>query len=317
MTLGHLPAADAALLRRWLTALGLLASAEELVRRGDDAACSTSLIAADSACEAVLGILGTWSALSLKQEPTYNGLMGRAIDAASQAGSSLNVGLLADLRTTRATRNTAMHHGATATAAQAALACQCARRLLDVLPAVSTRFGALQPGAGIVTAIASLINAPDLAEQFALGERALAAGEAVEAADAASRAHSALLYRLDPPMGREHPGPLSPFDLRELGRGRRYIEGLGESVVELQGWVNASALGLEPVKYRKLRKTLGLHLQFAGGTDAIRREQVPTLEASRLALVTVAEMAFRLWQLGGLLEGTQKEVIQSRYGNRS
>jgi hypothetical protein len=311
------PATDAALLRRWLTALGLLASAEELVRRGDDAACSTSLIAADSACEAVLGVLGTWSALSLKPEPKYHELLERAIDAAKKAASPLNVGLLADLRTTHATRNTVMHHGATATATQAALACQCARRLLDVLPVVSTTFGVLQPGAGIVSAIASLINAPALTAQLALGERALAAGQALETADAASRAHTALLSRLDPPIGRRHPGRLSPSDGKELGRTRRYIEDLGETVAELQGWMSAAAMGLEPVTYRRLRRTLGLHVRYLGGNDSIRRAQEPTLAESRLALVTVAEMAFRLWQLGGLLEGTEDDVRKVRYGLQS
>lgn len=312
-----LAAPDAALLRRWLTALGLLASAEELTRRGDEAACSTALVAADSACEAVLGILGTWSALALKPEPKYHELLERAIDATNQAGTAMTVGLLSDLRTTRATRNTVMHHGATATPAQAALACQSARRLLDALPAVSASFGALQSGSGIVTAIASLFTAPEVTEQLVLGERALSAGDAVGAADAAVRAHTALLFRLDPPIGSRDPVRLSPFDGKELGRTRKYIEELGETVAELQGWVSAAAMGLGPVTYRRLRKTLGYHAQFIGGNDAIRREQEPTLEEARQALITVAEMSFRVWQQGGLLEGSQHDVVIARYGIRS
>lgn len=287
------------------------------MRRGDDAACSTSLIAADSACEAVLGILGTWSTLSLKPEPKYHELLDRAMDATTKAGSPLDLGLLADLRTTRATRNTVMHHGATAAAAQAALACQCARRLLDILPAVSTSFGMLQPGSGIVTAIASLLTAPEVTEQLTLGENALAEGQAIEAADAAARAHTALLFRLDPTIGSRRPGRLSPFDGKELGRTRKYIEELGETVAELQGWVSASALGMAPVTYRRLRKTLGYHAQFIGGNDLIRREKEPTIEEARLALVTVAEMAFRLMQIGALLEGTERDVIMARHGGPS
>lgn len=69
MALPNAPATDGDLLRRWLTALGLLATAEALSPRGDDASSSTALIAGDAACEALLGVLGSWSTLSLKPEP--------------------------------------------------------------------------------------------------------------------------------------------------------------------------------------------------------------------------------------------------------
>lgn len=156
--------------------------------------------------------------------------------------------------------------------------------------------------------------APQLTEQLVLGEAAVASGQAEDAADAAARAHSELLFRLDPPIGKDHPGRLSPFEGKELGRTRRYIEELGETVAELQGWVSASALGMDPVTYRRLRTTMGVHVQYMGGNDSIRRKREPTLDEARWALTTVAEMAFRLWQLGGLVEGTQEDVVNARYG---
>ena len=303
---------DAALLRRWLTALGLLHAAEELAGRGDDAGSSTALIAADSACETLLGILGSWSPKPLPREPKFEELVTRAADAASTAGHPIPVALLSDLRSSHARRNMVVHHGGTATGADAALAADCARKLTELLPKVGTGFGELPPGAGVVSGIASLISAPDLAAHLHAGEAALVAGDAAGVADEAARAFTAILGRLEPSMQTDRRHDHS-FALREFGNARRAVEELYKSIDAIEGWVLALALGMTPASYRRLRRVIGMHIRYLGGNDSIHRGTEPNLAEARWALVIVAETAFRMWQLGGLIEGTQDDVMAARY----
>jgi hypothetical protein len=311
------PAPDPSVIRRWLTALGLLVTAEELLERGDDAASSTALIAADSACETLLGVIGSWSTKPLPREPKYEELIDRAADALSKARRRLAVALTADLRTSHATRNTVMHHGATATVAQAQLASRCARRLADLLPAVSSHFGALPAGSGFVSAIAAMVNAPDVSTQLLAGEEAVRKRDASATADAAARALAAMIRRLDPPISIDDYGyrRMASWDTKNTERAVvERLEGLGKTMAEVQGWVAASALGLHPVEVRRLREVIGRHTWYLGSSEAdVRRVSEPTLDQARAALFQVAELVFRNWELGGLIEGTEEEFIARRY----
>ncbi len=306
------PRPDAALLRRWLTAIGLLHAAEEVARRGDDASCSTALIAADSACETLLAILGAWSPKPLPREPRFEDLVTRAVDAAATAGHPIPAALLSDLRASHARRNTVVHHGGTATPADAALGADCARRALELLPVVGSGFGVLPPGGGAAAAIASLLDAPDLADHLLAGEAAVAADDPATAADEAARAFTAIVLRLEPPMrtDRRHAGA---FDLRDLGNARRAVDEIYKSVDAIEGWVLALALGMAPASYGRLRRVIGTHVRYMAGNDAIYRGAPPSVAEARWALGVVAETAFRMWQLGGLIEGTQEDVFAARY----
>ena len=303
------------LLRRWLTALGLVATAEQVVRRGDDAASSTALIAADSAAETLLGVIGGWTDESLPPEPKYHQVMERARRALEAAGLRLPPALQQDLRSVHALRNAVIHHGTSAPASEALLACQATRQLLDLMPAVSAHFVALPPGGGVVTAIAALLNAPDLTAQLNAGEAALANHNATEAADAVTRAHTALLSRLEPPLGNP-PEELWFTDKRALGKAGDYIDALSKSLAQIQGWVVASAVGMHPAAYRRLQDTMGTHIRYFGGNDRVARRMEPSLDDARWALTQVAEMAFRLREQGALLEGTSDDVMEHRYGFR-
>lgn len=302
-------------LRRWLTALGLIATAEDVVRRGDDAASSTALIAADSAAETLLGVMGGWTVDSLPLEPKYHQVMDRARHALEAAGLRLPPALQQDLRSVHALRNAVVHHGALAPASEALLACRAARQLLDLMPAVSAHFVAMPAGGGVVTAIASLLDAPDLTAHLAAGEAALATGDATGAADAVARAHTELLFRLEPPLG-SPPRDMFYTDKRALGKAGDYMDGLGKSLAQIQGWVLASAVGMHPAAYRRLQITMGGHIQYVGGNDRIARSVVPSLDDARWALTQVAEMAFRLLEQGSLQQGTRDDIFERRHGFR-
>ncbi len=292
--------------------MGLLATAEELVRRGDDAASSMALIAADSAAETVLGVIGGWTEGSLPPEPKYHQVMERARHALEAAGVPLPLALQQGLRSAHALRNSVVHHGALAPASEALLACRAARQLLDLMPAMSAHFVGLPAGGGVVKAIAALIDAPDLTIQLEAGEDGLAMGDASGAADAVARAHTALLFRLEPPIGGP-PRELSYRDKRSLEAVGEYIDGLGKSLAQVQGWVLASAVGMRPVAYRRLQNTMGIHIRYLGGNDQVSRDVEPSIEDARWALTQVAEMAFRLWEQGALQQGTWDDVFERRH----
>ena len=301
------------LLRRWLTAIGLLGTAEELLGHQDDAASSTALIAADSATETLLGIIGSWADGSLPREPKYDQIIERASRALRAAGKDLPPALQQDLRSVHLLRNAVVHHGALGPASEASLACRVARELLDLVSAVSAQLPTFPAGGGILHAIAAVLDAPDLTEQLLAGVAALTEGKATEAADAAARAHTMLLFRMDPPVG-EPPREVGPGDKRTLGRVGDYIDGLGKSLTQVQGWVLASAVGLHPTSYRRLQRTMGRHIRYIGGNDRILRDAQPSLSDARWALTQVAEMAFRLREQGALIEGTEDAVFRRRHG---
>lgn len=306
---------SSSVLRRWLTALGLIATAEELVRRGDDTASSTALIAADSAVETLLGVMGGWTDESLPLEPKYHQVMERARRALEVAGLRLPPALQQDLRSVHALRNSVVHHGALAPASEALLACRAARHLLELMPLMSAYFVAMPTGGGVVTAIASLLDAPDLTAQLTAGEAALAGGDATGAADAVARAHTALLRRLEPPLG-SPPRDMGFTDKRALGKAGDYIESLRKSLAQIQGWVLASAVGMRPAAYRRLQITMGTHIQYVGGNDRIARGVDPSLDDARWALTQVAEMAFRLLEQGSIQQGTWDDIFERRHGLR-
>ena len=176
--------------------------------------------------------------------------------------------------------------------------------------------GGLRPAAGwagIVTGIAALMNAPELTEQLRLGEAAATQGDATAAADAAARAHTELLLRLDPPVTGQRYPPLWAQEKQELGRAGDYIAYLAKSLGRVQGWVLASALGMSPATYGRFEGITGDHIQFLGGNDMVIRRTEPTVDDARWAVVQVAEMAFRLWELGTLIEGTWDDVIRRQH----
>jgi hypothetical protein len=310
---------DRLLVRRWLTALGLVATAEEVARRGDDAGNATALIAADSASETVLGIIGSWPPpfVPMPPEPKYHQVLDRAHAAMSSVGG-LSPALRTNLRSTHGLRNSVVHHGAVAPAREARLACESARHLLGLLPSVSTAYVALAPGAGIVAGIAALLDAPDLTEQLTLGEQAVGASDATAAADAAARAHAFLLDRLDPPLsGGFVVRPLGPFEKQEWGRVGEVLDDVDVSLSRIKGWVAASAVGVHPTAYRRFQWITGDHVQYMDGSVQVHRPEEPSLADARWAVTQVAEMAFRLREAGALLEGTDADVRDQRMQYRS
>lgn len=307
---------DVGLIRRWLTALGLLATAEQVVGRGDEASASLALIAADAAAEVVLGIIGQWAPPGSRTKhgaPTFHDLILDAAAALDNAGG-MPPGLRSHLEAAHGARTQLVHHGAPATAAHAQGACRAARQLLDLLPNVAAAFSAMPAGAGIVAGIVSLLDAPELTAQLLAGEEALPAGDAVAAADAAARAHAQLLLRLEPRLGGDLPDVFWMTERDALGhRLEAYLKALGKTVGRLQGWALASAVGLPPATYRRFRLIAGEHTGLLGGDDSVWRSAPPSIDDARWAVVAVAEMAFRLWELGSLAEGTDAQVHNRRW----
>ena len=311
---GHAAKPHTALLRRWLTAIALLGPAEELAARNDDVSGAAALVAADAACETLLGILASLSlAHESKDGDKFRALIRRASEAMDGSGLSMPPGLLADLWLDALQRNAVVHDGATSPPQQAALACANARQLLDLLPAVSAHFKALPSSAGIAHAVAALVNAPELASLLVESEDRLHEGDAGGAADAIAEARTHVLYRLDPPLTGRHRRFTSGLRVDQQQREViEAIEGLREGQSRIQGWVIALALGVHPTTYRRLVDTVGENLPTMGSMRNVLRARPPALDDARWAVSEMAGMVFRLWLAGALMEGTSNEVFARR-----
>jgi hypothetical protein len=171
---------------------------------------------------------------------------------------------------------------------------------------------------GIVGAIAKMVDAPDVTEQLILGEDAVGNGNASATADAAARALAAMVGRLDPPISMDEYlyRRMPSWDQKGTNPAViKRLEDLGSRMAEIQGWVAAAALGLHPVEYRRLRQVIGRHTWYLGSTEAeVRRESEPTFDEARTALTQVAELVFRTWELGSLIEGSPDEIFAYRQG---
>ncbi len=301
------PLADA--LVRWLTALSLVQTAESLILREADVSAAVALIGADAAIESTLALIAAGSNKAPKRD-NFDDLIDRARDA-DQAAEFVDPPTISAARAAHTQRNAVVHHGATATRSDALRATRTARALLEALPKVSNGFGAVPPGSGVASGVAALIRRPDIGDQLRLGDEAIIEDRPDDAADAAGRAFYRSFYFTTPPLepetvrretGRFH-APYDDYDRRIL---RDDIEGIRQRVNQAMPWLLAPSLGLQPTEYVRLTGLFGYYIQYATyphGSDTFLRETPPSAGDARWAVERVAQVIFRLWETGALVEG--------------
>jgi hypothetical protein len=301
------PEPDRVAVRRWLSAIGLLDTAEGLAARGSDA---ESLIVSQAAAETALGLIAGLGPKQVALGVRWDPLVDAATTALNAIGMSFPPGLLSQLNTCQALRNGVVHRGSVAPPNEARASLVVTRRLLDLLPAIGSGFGALPPGAGLAGAVAALINAPEVQDQLRVAEEAVGGERPADAADAAARALGRALARTAPRLI----GPrISP---RDVATGMPVLrDALDQSrarLSELEQWVVAAVLGIRPRDFARLRGIVGDRISLAGGADTVHRTANPSLADAAWAVRQVAEIVYRLQETGALIEGSIEELRETR-----
>jgi hypothetical protein len=284
-------ASDPIAIRQWVATVSLLLEAEEASARGSSVDRAVSLIAADTASEAALGLCSSRVAEPAKGEG-FGVYLSRAKGVAK-----LNDRLVREIESVHKLRNNVVHHGAEATADDVARAIASARELLDdYVPRVLKQTRALGRGSGICDAVASLVSDHPVADHLRAAGASLAKRDATAAVEHAARTFS---------QARVHTKPSLPVGSR--GSPREYListamgktrtdYGFGElskSIERLERWVYPLALGLSPAEYEWLVDTLP-HTIPGGDRVHWLSKARPDLPTARRAVEQVAILVLRL-----------------------
>ena len=304
---------DRIALRRWLAAVGLLDSAEGLAARGSG---SEALIVCQAGAETALGLLAGWAPDALPSQPKWDALVGAARQAMVIAGAIFPQ-TRAQINSAQTLRNGAVHRGAAVPLDEARAALSATRELVELLPIVSAHFKALPPGAGIAGAVAELVDAPEIQAELRAAENHLRAENVEEAADSAARVLEFALGRAEPRIGGTDEMavniafmhfPSSPMP-RDLVRSLQQMDG---RISDLERWVLAAILGIRPPDFARLQDIVGWRTVFMDGHEQIQRAAPPSLAETEWAVRQVAELVYRLQEVGALIEGDATEVWKRR-----
>src|SRR5258708_27517722 len=142
------PERDPDHLVRWLGIMSLITSAEQLLERGGSVWPALSIVSADAAIEAMLGMI----AVSTDDKEQFQQLYDRARQALRERGLDLPPGLDVRIQTAHRFRNTGLHLGSEVPASIARNAIKTARALRAFVRDQSEEL-ALIDDAGLVPAI--------------------------------------------------------------------------------------------------------------------------------------------------------------------
>jgi len=313
------------IVRRWLTAVALRASAADVASRGSPVEAAGSLVAADAASETVLGILADLSGDAPAPKESHEGLIKLARQTAAKAGASIPAEVMRAVRVAHGDRNHVVHHGQEPGPRMVDEALRGADGLLEVLAEALPALRVVPSGAGVASAVAALIDAPELAGQLRAAEAAVAAGDVREALKACSIGHEMLLHRALPPVksSRDHRGGrFWRGDRPELREVEARVESHDERLSPLERWLVPMALGTSPADYDRFRNVVGWSFQTFGGWQhglpgdpgdpkVERTEPLPSVSEARWALGELTRMVLRLWEMRALAEGDDEAVFEA------
>jgi hypothetical protein len=294
---------DAVTIRRWLTALSLASSAEDLSARLSSVTAAAALVSADTASEAIMGILADFSGQPSGKRDAHEDLLGRSQDMATQAGSPMTPTLVRSIRLTHSRRNAIVHQGDEAAPRDVEEGLIVVRELLAVLAASIPFLTQLSAGSGVLTAVSTLVDAPELAERLASADEVRDWRTALEHA---SVALAMALGRVVPPLGgtrRTH--------MPRLDRDRALDEAFdvtNRRISRLDAWLVPMALGMVPVDYQRLVESIGGATETLDGKWHPRVSKDATEADSRWILDELARVVFRLWEMRSLVGGDRAQV---------
>jgi hypothetical protein len=274
-----------------------------------------ALVTADTASEAILGLLAADGAKPLAESARWEDVLAAAANA-TQSQGGIPAALAAKLRSAHRLRNMAIHHGSEPAPAAAQRAIKAARELLDLSTSRSSLLRAFG-SAGPVRAVAKLVGVERLSEPLREAADALGRGDAVATIDGAAIALDRALRLVDPPL-RPADTPYN-WSLRSMLRIRdgevnhaigELRKGINNAIKAeaaktrlLESWVIALGIGLSPRELARLTRILG-QPEITGADETTNRpvitvrrqdEAVLDLAGAEAALLAVADIVFRLW----------------------
>jgi hypothetical protein len=296
---------------RWLAAVGLTATAEDIARVDTAETNAMALLGAHAACEALLGLLAGVQRHTGPKEVFFWQLLEEAKKKVNTPKAKVRIepDMADDLDAMHQIRNAFVHASNTVSAVEAERAISNARRLLELVPAKLAVPWRLPAGAGLGTAVAEVISVE------AVGMWLRHADDMQrQRRDRPELATDGLARALDAALIRTHPAVLNDESSRGVQRNLLYIAATGgrnweaeetqAQIDRLYQWVLPLALGTSPVAYQRLRDVVGRAEVLAAGVGPCRvfrpEGAVPSMEAVRGATSQTAEIIFRLWAMGSL-----------------
>jgi hypothetical protein len=176
---------DPELLARWIAIGQLLASADELRSRHAGAWPGLALVTADTANEAVLGLIAASGSNPPEERDSFDQVYSAALSALRERELDIPQSMRTRIQQSHRARNSAVHLGVDPVARLADTAIRTAPELRAL--AVEA-LDVLRPfhGSGPVGAVAELVGLQSVSEPLREAERLLAEGSLADAADQTS-----------------------------------------------------------------------------------------------------------------------------------
>lgn len=299
-TVGRRDDVDPDILARWIGITSLIASASSLATRGAGAWPRLALIGADTAIEAILGLLATEGPTPPPEAAEFDDVYKGAIRFLQERDTDLPQGLRTKIREGHRLRNSALHHGTEPALRAVTRAIETAEALRDFAVAQSPLLEAFS-ASGPIRAVARLVDISKLSDSLAAAADAQDQREWVAAADNASIALDRALRLVRPRLRTEEEWWRLPLRMRQLSdQTNRELGGAFDSVNKraeaLESWILSIATGLQPREIEGLQRVLGRPAYYAAGPIRINRAPQALGEAEiDRALLLVADVIFRLW----------------------
>jgi len=317
------PAApDPDLLARWIAVASLLASATEMQGRRGGAWPGLALITADTADEAVLGLIAAAGDDPPAERAGFSEIYKLALAVLDARERPMPESMRGRVLRVHRARNMAVHLAVEPAETLVATAIRTAVELRELAIEALDVLAAFRES-GPVRAVAELVGIPAVSGPLGEAERLLAEGKPSEAADQAAAALHAALSRVTPGLrdwGHRRPMLRNTFPGQGMSSDYRNAErALEEAFVaadkrsdRLEAWILAFGLGLRPSELARLQRVVGTPIYTMGGPQPAAVNRHPdvelTPEAVTSAVLLTADVIYRLWQNDSMRAGEPWEA---------
>jgi hypothetical protein len=276
----------------WLAAVSLVAAAESAQVADIGSQNTVAVAASHAACELLLSLIAGSGTPSAPKVEHFLPLILRAKERANIiVADSFSAQLDDNLRRLNTYRNSALHEGVPVASPAAADACATARELLSLVPLWVNDRLAVGAAGGLASAVAALVDVPEIATGLREAETHLAGGRLRASVEATENTLDLILSRAGLPTQLPRPLPAHAAFVRPIiDSAERLIVETARSAHRDERWILRLALG---VRVRDLKRLSAI-------TTSMRKPGGPSRDDAAWALSRVAEMTHRLAMSGAL-----------------
>jgi len=279
---------DPELVGQWVAIAAMLASAQELHARGGGGWPPLAVIAADTACEAVLAMAAAKAPKPAGPEARWPELFSAAVVAFRDVlGHPMRDGLMRRLKTLHEQRNAAVHDGTDPGPRAIDAALETAAELRNLAVDGLELLEAFRDG-GPSAVVARVIDIDPVSRPLREAEEHLGRDELEPAADRCAVALHEALERVKPGLETYR----TPTSTRAPDRADQVFGILRDQARLHQAWILAFGLGLRPIELARLQRLLG-----EPDDEGVYRAKGVTLDRAGVqwAVRTTTDVIFRLW----------------------